>query len=104
MALGILNQRTVRSFILTSFERTMLIVAERFIAYLIDKYGKHPISTDGGTWYYPPQQACHFLKLDHHIHSFYEKPYQKDNSINTSRIELQKDLMTISHVKRKIAS
>jgi len=31
-----------------SFERTRL-VAERFIAYLIDKYGKHPISTDGGT-------------------------------------------------------
>jgi len=49
MALGILNQRTIRSFILISFERTMLIVAERFIAYLIDKYGKHPISTDGGT-------------------------------------------------------
>ena len=64
MALGILNQRTVRSFILISFERTMLIVAERFIAYLIDKYGKHPISTEGGTWYYPPQQACQFLKLD----------------------------------------
>ena len=50
-----------------SFERTMLIVAERFIASLIDKYGKHPISTDGGTWY---PQACQFLKLDHHIHSF----------------------------------
>jgi putative transposase len=53
-----------------SLERTML-VAERFIAYLIDKYGKHPISTDDGIWY--PPQACQFLKLDHHIHSFYEK-------------------------------
>ena len=52
-----------------SFERTML-VAERFIASLIDKYGKHPISTDGGTWY---PQACRFLKLQHHIHSAYEK-------------------------------
>jgi len=54
-----------------SFERTML-VAERLIASLIDKYGKHPVSTaDGGTWY--PPQACQFLKLDHHIHSAYEK-------------------------------
>jgi putative transposase len=52
-----------------SFERTMLI-AERFIISLIDKYGKHPVSTDGGTWY---PQACQFLELDHHIHSFYEK-------------------------------
>jgi putative transposase len=47
-----------------------MLIAERFIASLIDKYGKHPISTDGGTWY---PQACQFLKLDHHIHSFYEK-------------------------------
>jgi hypothetical protein len=27
-----------------SFERTMLIVAERFIASLINTYGKHPLS------------------------------------------------------------
>ena len=48
-----------------SFERTMLIVAERFIASLINKFGKHPVSTaDGGIWY---PQACHFLKLKHHI-------------------------------------
>ncbi|MGN6559789.1 MAG: DDE-type integrase/transposase/recombinase [Candidatus Nitrosocosmicus sp.] len=52
-----------------SFERNMF-VAERFIASLINTYGTHPISTDGGKWY---PQACQFLKLDHHIHSFYEK-------------------------------
>src|SRR3954451_21895369 len=52
-----------------SFERTML-VAERFIASLIDKYGKYPISTDGGTWY---PQACRFLNLEHHTHSSFEK-------------------------------
>ena len=49
-----------------------MLIAERFIASLIDKYGKHPISTDGGGTWYPPQD-CQFLKLDHHIHSFYEK-------------------------------
>ena len=29
-----------------SFERNMFIVAERFLSYLIDKYGKHHISTE----------------------------------------------------------
>jgi putative transposase len=52
-----------------SFERTML-VAERFIASLINTYGKHPVSTDGGTWY---PQACKFLKLKHHTHFLFEK-------------------------------
>ena len=52
-----------------SVERAML-VAERFIASLIDKYGKHSVSTDGGTWY---PQACRFLKRKHHLHSPLEK-------------------------------
>lgn len=52
-----------------SFERTML-VSERFLSSLIDTYGKHPVSTDGGTWY---PQACQFLNLKHHLHSSLEK-------------------------------
>jgi len=28
------------------------------------------VSTDGGTWY---PQACQFLKLNHHLHSPFEK-------------------------------
>jgi putative transposase len=51
-----------------SFERTML-VAERFIASLLNEFGKHPVSTDGGTWC---PQACRFLKLKHPIHSPFE--------------------------------
>ena len=31
-----------------SFERTMLLVAERFLKALVIEYGKHPLSTDGG--------------------------------------------------------
>ena len=43
-----------------SSEGTML-VAERFIiASLINKFGKCPVSTDGGTWY---PQACQFLDV-----------------------------------------
>ena len=37
---------------------------------MINKYGKHPVSTDGGTWY---PQACRFLKIKHRLHSSYEK-------------------------------
>jgi transposase-like protein len=36
--------------ILISIERNML-VAEQFLQNLIRKYGKHRLSTDGGTWY-----------------------------------------------------
>ena len=30
---------------------------------LVKIHGKHPVSTDGGTWY---PQACRFLRLKHH--------------------------------------
>jgi putative transposase len=52
-----------------SLERNMLI-AEEFLHSMINKYGKHPVSTDGGTWY---PQACRFLKIKHHLHSSYQK-------------------------------
>ena len=52
-----------------SKERNMLI-AERFLSTIVRDYGKHPVSTDGGTWY---PQACRFLGLKHHIHSPFEK-------------------------------
>jgi transposase-like protein len=40
-----------------SEERNM-IVAEKFIRSLVEKYGKHTVYTDGGTWY---DQACNVL-------------------------------------------
>jgi putative transposase len=52
-----------------SLERTILI-AEQFLKNLIKEYGKHPLSTDSGTWY---SQACKFLEIEHHLHSPYEK-------------------------------
>ena len=52
-----------------SKERNMLI-AERFLSTIVRDYGKHPVSTDGGTWY---PMACRFLGLKHHNHSPYEK-------------------------------
>jgi putative transposase len=52
-----------------SKERNMF-VAERYLSSLVKLYGKHPVSTDGGTWY---PMACQFLELDHHIHSSKKK-------------------------------
>ena len=52
-----------------SKERNMF-AAERFPFEFRGKHGHNPVSTDGGTWY---PQACKFLKLEHHIHSPYEK-------------------------------
>ena len=47
-----------------------MLIAERFLSGLVKIYGKHPISTDGGTWY--PMTSM-FLNLTHHVHSSFEK-------------------------------
>ena len=81
-----------------SKERNMFVVAERFLSNVINEYGKHPVSTDGGTWY---PQACKFLKLNHHIHSFV---YKDEKSIIERTMQYIKDrtenLMTTFLVKR----
>jgi putative transposase len=43
--------------IIISKERNMLDV-ERFVSNVIKEYGKHPVTTSGGTWYC---QACKFF-------------------------------------------
>ena len=45
-------------------------IAKRFLSHVVNRYGLHAVSTDGGTWY---PQACKFLKLKHHLHSSFEK-------------------------------
>jgi putative transposase len=47
-----------------------MFVVERFLSDIVRDYGKHHVSTDGGTWY---PMACRFLGLEHHIHSPMEK-------------------------------
>jgi putative transposase len=29
-----------------------MFVAERFLSNVVNEYGEHPVSTDGGTWYH----------------------------------------------------
>jgi putative transposase len=52
-----------------SNERNMF-VAENFIRSLVEKYGRHTVYTDGGTWY---PQAWTLLHLKHRLHSLLEK-------------------------------
>ena len=52
-----------------SVKRSTLVI-ELFIHELSTTYGKQSVSTDGGTWY---PQACKFLKLEHRLHSTFEK-------------------------------
>ena len=73
-----------------SKEQNMFVAIERFISDVVEEYGEHPVSTDGGTWY---PQACRFLNLNHHLHSSYEKSiiertmqYIKDRTKNVLMI------------------
>jgi putative transposase len=43
----------------------------KVISGVVKPHWKHPVSTDGETWY--PQQPCRFLKIKHYIHSPFEK-------------------------------
>ena len=52
-----------------SEERNM-IIAEKFIKSLVEKYGKYTVYSDGATWY---NEACNLLRLKHYLHSSGEK-------------------------------
>ena len=53
-----------------SKERNMFI-SERILSEAVNMYGKHQVSSDGIVNSYP--LACRFLKINHHIHSSFEK-------------------------------
>ncbi len=65
-----IESKTKRILALNISKERNMLVAERFIAGLVKVYGKHPVSTDGGTWY---PQACRFLRLKHCLHSPFGK-------------------------------
>ena len=70
-----------------SEERNM-VIAEKFIRSLVEKYGSHTEYTDGGTWY---DEACNIniLKLKHYLHSLIEKSLM-ERSTSMLRIELNR--------------
>jgi putative transposase len=62
------TEKEILSFHISK-ERNMFVV-ERFLSQVVNTYGLHLVSSDGGTWY---PQACKFLNLQHHLHSSIEK-------------------------------
>ena len=52
------------------FKRKKYVCSRKFHRILVDKYGKHTVYTDGGTWY---PQVCTFLHLKHGLHSHLDK-------------------------------
>jgi transposase-like protein len=66
-----------------------MLVAEKFIRSLVEKYGKYTVYTDGGTWY---DEACNVIGLKHHIHSSIEKSLmERVNQYFRDRTELFDD-------------
>jgi transposase-like protein len=62
-----------------------MLVAEKFIRSLVEKYRKHTIFTDGGTWY---NEACNIIGLKHYLHSSIEKSLmERVNQYFKDRIE-----------------
>jgi len=47
-----------------------MIVHQKFIQSLFEKYGKHTVYTDGGIWY---PEACNVLGLKYYLHSSCKK-------------------------------
>jgi putative transposase len=41
-------------------QKRKMLVTEKFIRSLVEKYGKHAVFTNGGTWY---PEACNFLQV-----------------------------------------
>ena len=84
-------------------EKRKMLVDERFIQSLVEKYGKHTVYTDGGTWY---DEACNVIGLKHYLHSSIEKSLiERVNQYFKDRIEsfddyypCVKDECTIFHV------
>jgi putative transposase len=56
-----------------------MLVVRQFLESLIEKYGKHSIYLDGGTWY--PEACRKVLKLKHYIDSSLEKSSHVYNCI-----------------------
>ena len=62
-----------------------MIIAEKFIRWSVEKYGRHTVYTDDGTWY---DEACNVLKLKHYLHSPLEKSLmERVNQYFKDRIE-----------------
>ncbi|HJT83572.1 MAG TPA: DDE-type integrase/transposase/recombinase [Nitrososphaeraceae archaeon] len=71
-----------------SEERNM-IITEKFIQSLVEKYGRHTVYTERGTWY---NEACKVIGLKHYLNSSIEKSLmERVNQYFKDRIECFND-------------
>jgi putative transposase len=62
-----------------------ILVAELFLKSLVERYGRHVVYSDGGPWY---PEACRALRLEHRLHSSYEKSLmERANQYLKDRLE-----------------
>ena len=62
-----------------------MIVAQLFLKSLVERYGRHVVYSDGGTWY---PEACAALGLEHRLHTPYEKSLmERANQYLKDRVE-----------------
>ena len=79
-----------------------MVVAENSLN-LIENYGKHTVSTDGGTWY---PEACKILGLKDHLYSSFERVMERVNQYFKDRIEsFELNLLMITiHAYKKMSA
>ena len=66
-------------------KREICLLLKNLLDSLVSKYGRHPVYTDGGTWY---DEACNIVKLKHYLHSPLEKSLmERVNQYFKDRIE-----------------
>ena len=82
-----LNQFTLQCLEFISQKKEIcLLLIKKFIISLVEKYGKHTVYTDSGTWY--DDEACNILRLKHHLHSPSDKSLmERVNQYSKDRTE-----------------
>ena len=85
----VLSQFIVLCLESISQKREICLLLKNSFDSLVEKYGKHTVYTDGGTWY---SEACNVLKLKHYLHSSIEKSLiERVNQYFKDRTELFDD-------------
>ena len=62
----------------------IVVAAEQFLRHLVINYGKHKVSSDGGTWYHPTSLQISEIKTSSSsTYSSFEKSiiYRKNSTI-----------------------
>ena len=93
----LLNQYIVQ-FLESTFQKRSMLIAEKFIKFLVSNYSKHTVYTDAGTWYLVVRNV---LRLENYLHSSFKKSLME--RVNQYFKTEPRVLMTTIHVGKMIA-